>query len=113
MAGCSKSGALLGYRFLGMPGNKKETCKKQISFGAGDEARTRYLHLGKVALYRMSYTRGTWLILAEDRENVKRNFSGTVNFFGAAAIALCPLLFFQVLYETGTHAITAPCGLAI
>ena len=113
LAGCSKSGALLGYRFLGMPGNKKETCKKQISFGAGDEARTRYLHLGKVALYRMSYTRGTWLILAEDRENVKRNFSGTVNFFGAAAIALCPLLFFQVLYETGTHAITAPCGLAI
>ena len=27
------------------------------SIGAGDEARTRYLHLGKVALYRMSYTR--------------------------------------------------------
>ena len=26
-------------------------------FGAGDEARTRYLHLGKVALYRMSYPR--------------------------------------------------------
>ena len=25
--------------------------------GAADEARTRYLHLGKVALYRMSYTR--------------------------------------------------------
>ena len=25
--------------------------------GAGDEARTRYLHLGKVALYRMSYAR--------------------------------------------------------
>ena len=28
-----------------------------IFFGAGDEARTRYLHLGKVALYQMSYTR--------------------------------------------------------
>ena len=28
-----------------------------ILFGAGDEARTRYLHLGKVALYQMSYTR--------------------------------------------------------
>ena len=28
-----------------------------FSFGAGDEARTRYLHLGKVALYQMSYTR--------------------------------------------------------
>ncbi len=25
--------------------------------GAGDEARTRYLHLGKVTLYQMSYTR--------------------------------------------------------
>ena len=28
-----------------------------LFYGAGDEARTRYLHLGKVALYRMSYTR--------------------------------------------------------
>ena len=26
-------------------------------FGAADEARTRYLHLGKVALYQMSYGR--------------------------------------------------------
>ena len=26
-------------------------------FGAGDEARTRSLHLGKVALYQMSYAR--------------------------------------------------------
>ena len=25
--------------------------------GAGNEIRTRYLHLGKVALYRMSYAR--------------------------------------------------------
>ena len=33
-------------------------------FGAGDGARTRYLHLGKVALYQMSYTR----ILAPDWE---------------------------------------------
>ena len=28
-----------------------------ISSGADDEARTRYLHLGKVALYQMSYIR--------------------------------------------------------
>ena len=28
-----------------------------LSFGAGDGARTRYLHLGKVALYQMSYAR--------------------------------------------------------
>ena len=32
--------------------------------GAGDEARTRYLHLGKVALYRMSYTR-KWCLRPE------------------------------------------------
>ena len=39
--------------------------KHLLSFyGAGDEARTRYLHLGKVALYRMSYTRGTRGIIA-------------------------------------------------
>ena len=28
-----------------------------LHYGAADEARTRYLHLGKVALYQMSYTR--------------------------------------------------------
>ncbi len=28
-----------------------------LKFGAGNEARTRYLHLGKVALYQMSYAR--------------------------------------------------------
>ncbi len=33
--------------------------------GAGDEAQTRYLHLGKVALYRMSYTRGTRGIITD------------------------------------------------
>ena len=48
--------------------SKKETCKKQISFGAGDEARTRYLHLGKVALYRMSYTRIKWCLRSESNQ---------------------------------------------
>ena len=28
-----------------------------LRYGAADEARTRYLHLGKVALYQMSYVR--------------------------------------------------------
>ena len=43
--------ALRGY-------NEKDDQHSWSSFyGAGDEARTRYLHLGKVALYRMSYTR--------------------------------------------------------
>ena len=34
-----------------------ETIRYWNGYGAGDEARTRYLHLGKVALYRMSYAR--------------------------------------------------------
>ena len=48
-------------------GTKKKSRCVSICFsfyGAGDEARTRYLHLGKVALYRMSYTRGTRDIIA-------------------------------------------------
>ena len=38
-----------------------------IYVGAGDEARTRYLHLGKVALYRMSYTR-IWCLRSESNQ---------------------------------------------
>ena len=37
------------------PNLEQLVCSKKI--GASDEARTRYLHLGKVALYQMSYTR--------------------------------------------------------
>ena len=36
--------------------NKRTSFRMSFCFGAGDEARTRYLHLGKVALYQMSYT---------------------------------------------------------
>ena len=51
-------------------------CSNQLSYraipeqlllllnGAADEARTRYLHLGKVALYQMSYTR-IWCLRSE------------------------------------------------
>ena len=35
--------------------------------GAGDEARTRYLHLGKVALYQMSYAR-KWCLQSESNQ---------------------------------------------
>ena len=35
-----------------------------VLFGADDEARTRYLHLGKVALYQMSYAR-EWCLRPE------------------------------------------------
>ena len=34
--------------------------------GADDEARTRYLHLGKVALYQMSYIR-VWFVVFPTR----------------------------------------------
>ena len=42
-------------------------------FGADDEARTRYLHLGKVALYQMSYIRICRLIITKQIINVNRN----------------------------------------
>ncbi len=41
---------------------------------AEDEARTRYLHLGKVALYQMSYSRGTNAIIPGSHRNVKGEF---------------------------------------
>ena len=48
-------------------------------YGAADEARTRYLHLGKVALYQMSYSRILYraelisaiFIIAKGRAEVK------------------------------------------
>ena len=40
--------------------------------GASDEARTRYLHLGKVALYQMSYTRSDKWYYNTNSNNVKK-----------------------------------------
>ncbi len=45
----------LGYATA--QGLKKGTRFCVLTSGADDEARTRYLHLGKVALYQMSYIR--------------------------------------------------------
>ena len=45
-----------------------------IIFGAGDEARTRYLHLGKVALYQMSYTCISYPILCRGGRGDAWNF---------------------------------------
>ena len=42
--------------------------------GASDEARTRYLHLGKVALYQMSYTRSDIGYYSMRTKNVKTKF---------------------------------------
>ena len=64
---------------------KKKTTKlfSLIVHGAGDEARTRYLHLGKVALYQMSYARRTILSITGVSwfvntvfENYSKNFGG-------------------------------------
>ena len=44
------------HSILFAPKNKT-THRVVLFFGAGDEARTRYLDLGKVALYQMSYAR--------------------------------------------------------
>ena len=43
-------------------------------YGADDEARTRYLHLGKVALYQMSYIRTTTVIIHNTFPFVKGKF---------------------------------------
>ena len=50
--------------------NKKIRASKSdvlIYSGAGYEARTRYLHLGKVALYQMSYAR-KWCLRSESNQ---------------------------------------------
>ncbi len=66
------------YIFEPVTANKKEADALHLLlfYGAGDEARTRYLHLGKVALYRMSYTRiGNMAYYTLFREKVKSQFS--------------------------------------
>ncbi len=63
--------------------HKKCLCllDKGIFIGAGDEARTRYLHLGKVALYRMSYTRRNMMYYNSFSEKVKPFFRFFLIFF--------------------------------
>ena len=49
-------GKMQGMPYFSRSGTKKPPRRVVLS-GAADEARTRYLHLGKVALYQMSYGR--------------------------------------------------------
>ena len=49
--------------------------------GASDEARTRYLHLGKVALYQMSYTRVNKRYYSTGNENVNKKIQKTEEKF--------------------------------
>ena len=53
---------------------EKAPPSQMVLFGAGDEARTRYLDLGKVALYQMSYARRTIVIIMHDITIVKGFF---------------------------------------
>ena len=54
---------------------------QEVLYGAGDEARTRYLHLGKVALYRMSYTRISCSAFAEQVGASGRNRTNDTRIF--------------------------------
>ena len=62
-------------------------------YGAGDEARTRYLHLGKVALYRMSYTRRNIAYYSEISKNVKYYFAEIQNYFSVSTKFEMPWVF--------------------
>ena len=46
-----------GMHYFGEISAQKKPPRRVVKSGAADEARTRYLHLGKVALYQMSYVR--------------------------------------------------------
>ena len=61
-----------------MKGKKNNLSKHRqvVPFGAGDEIRTRYLHLGKVALCQMSYARIDKGYYTKIFANVKSYFPG-------------------------------------
>ena len=64
--------------------------------GASDEARTRYLHLGKVALYQMSYTRNNSDYYNRESKNVKykmKKFLGEIEL-SRSSVSINPLLSF-------------------
>ena len=46
-----------GMHYFSEISAQKKPPRRVVKSGAADEARTRYLHLGKVALYQMSYGR--------------------------------------------------------
>ena len=60
--------------------------------GAGNEIRTRYLHLGKVALCQMSYAREASVIIA-DRKKMSR-----------------PFFIFRQITAAKNHGLPAGCG---
>ena len=60
-----------------------------LFFGAADEARTRYLHLGKVALYQMSYGRMMYILEGRMYKNLGASDRNRTNDTGIFS----PLLY--------------------
>ena len=54
-----------------------------VKSGAADEARTRYLHLGKVALYQMSYGRISGAFIPAPSRAILANFGTPAKACGA------------------------------
>ena len=54
-----------GMHYFCRIGAQKNHPEGWLRCGAADEARTRYLHLGKVALYQMSYGRMMYVLCEE------------------------------------------------
>ena len=57
-----------GMHYFCRIGAQKNHPEGWLRCGAADEARTRYLHLGKVALYQMSYGRLKWCLRSESNQ---------------------------------------------
>ena len=84
--------------------------------GAANETRTRYLHLGKVALYQMSYVRicSAFLVYAK----ALRLSSVFQGFFTSAAARMLVRMLFPLLRRASTEETTTllatvngcPCG---
>jgi hypothetical protein len=64
-----------------------------VKFGAGNEARTRDLNLGKVALYQLSYSRKKrsphYMDIAEHVKNCDAIFSSLCIFFSLCIMRAC------------------------
>ena len=68
---------MIGHLFCYKNRKKQKTLapeRTRVCSGASDEARTRYLHLGKVALYQMSYTRSNGCYYSTRQKKVKGYF---------------------------------------
>ncbi len=92
-----------------------------LHYGAADEARTRYLHLGKVALYQMSYGRILETLLglltgASDRN--RTNDTGIfspllyrLSYRGIGAISACAeMAATRIGLEPTTPSVTGWCS---